>query len=164
MEIEEYLKNTAAGYERLTGDERKAISNFALIWALFEAQLLDEAASATKIVEKSQEWVRCSGIDHELIEDHLNYFKNRYVKDGGFGDRFNHLHLRRNDQEDLVKHVLLGTENAQESKLACCLIIILRFRNNYFHGIKWAYQFQEQQENFERSCWLLIWCLRRYAQ
>tara|TARA_R110001592_G_scaffold118279_1_gene320662 strand:- start:5338 stop:5832 length:495 start_codon:yes stop_codon:yes gene_type:complete len=163
MEVEEYLKNKGMGYEQLSEGERKAISNFALIWTLFEAQLLDEAASAAKIVQKSLEWAGGSGIDDALIEDNLNYFKKRYVEDGGFGYRFHHLHIRKNDKEELVKEVLLGTENAQENKLACCLIIILRFRNNYFHGIKWAYQFQEQQENFERSCCLLTWCLDRYA-
>ncbi|TMO35980.1 hypothetical protein CWC26_16995 [Pseudoalteromonas sp. S4488] len=163
MEVEEYLRNKGMGYEHLTEGERKSISGFALIWTLFEAKLLDEDASAAKICEKSQEWVGGSGIDVTLIDDHLNYFKERYIENGEFGNRFNHLNLRKNDKEELVKEVLLGTENAQESKLACCLIIILRFRNNYFHGIKWAYQFQGQKENFERSCCLLTWCLDRYA-
>src|SRR5690554_67997 len=164
MEVEEYLERKSMGYENLSDGERKAISNFALIWSLFEAQLLDESASARKILQKTQEWVNGLGIDEALINSHLNYFKKRYVEGDDFGYRFNHLHLRANDNEQLVRDVLLGNENALENKLACCLIIILRFRNNYFHGIKWAYKFQEQQENFERSCCLLTWCLDQYAQ
>lgn len=164
MKIEEYLEKKRMGYENLSGDERRAISNFALIWSLFEAQLLDESASARKILQKVQEWINGSGIDNALVEDHLDYFKDRYIEDGEFGYRFDHLHLRSNDNEQLVRNVLLGNEDSSENKLACCLIIILRFRNNYFHGIKWAYQFREQQENFERSCSLLTWCLDQYAQ
>lgn len=164
MEVEAYLENKRMGYEELSDGERKAISNFALIWSLFEAQLLDESASARKILQRAQEWVNTQGIDDALIDGHLNYFKQRYVEGDGFGYRFDHLHLRVNDNEQLVQDVLLSNENAVENKLACCLIIILRFRNNYFHGIKWAYQFREQQESFERSCCLLTWCLDKYAQ
>jgi hypothetical protein len=164
MKVEEYLENKGMGYENLSDRERKAISNFALIWSLFEAQLLDESASARKILQKTQQWVNGPGIDNAFVDDHLNYFKDRYVEGDEFGYRFHHLHLRANDNEALVRDVLLGNENALENKLACCLIIILRFRNNYFHGIKWAYQFREQQENFERACSLLTWCLDHYAR
>lgn len=163
MKVKEYLENKKMGYENLSEDERQAISNFSLIWSLFEAQLLDESASARKILQRSQEWVNEPGIDNAVIDDHLNYFKMRYLEGNEFGYRFAHLHLRANDNEQLVRDVLLGNENALENKLACCLIIILRFRNNYFHGIKWAYQFREQQENFERSCSLLMWCLDQYV-
>lgn len=51
MEIEEYLENKGMGYENLSDGERKAISHFALIWSLFEAQLLGESASARKILQ-----------------------------------------------------------------------------------------------------------------
>lgn len=164
MEVEEYLEKKRMGYENLSNEERKAISNFALIWSLFEAQLLDESANARKILQKSQEWIAAPGFDAALIDNHLNYFKDRYVEGDGVNYRFDHLHLRPNDCEKLVRDVLLGNEHALENKLACCLIIILRFRNNYFHGIKWAYHFREQQENFERSCCLLTWCLDQYAK
>jgi|TARA_R100000501_G_C2571239_1_gene78032 hypothetical protein len=164
MEVERYLEKKGMGYENLSESERKAISHFALIWSLFEAQLLQENASARKIVEKSAEWMEADGLDEFFVEDMLNYFKARYIEDGEFNYRFDHLHLRPNDNEQLVKDVLLGQEVELKNKLACCLIIVLRFRNNYFHGIKWAYQFREQKDNLESSCCLLTWCLDRYAQ
>ena len=114
MEIEEYLENKGMGYENLSDGERKAISHFALIWSLFEAQLLGESASARKILQWSQEWVNRRDIDEALVDYHLNYFKGRYVEDDGFGYRFDHLHLRANDNEQLVRDVLLGNENALE--------------------------------------------------
>lgn len=163
MEVEEYLESKRMGYEKLSDEERKAISNFALIWSLFEAQLLDESASARRIIQKSQEWVASPNYDGALIDSHLDYFKARYIEGGSFNYRFAHLHLRPKDNIQLVRDVLLGNEKSLENKLSCCLIIVLRFRNNYFHGIKWAYQFEEQQENFERSCCLLTWCLDKFS-
>lgn len=163
MEVEEYLKSKNMGYANLSEIERKAISNFALVWSLFEAQLLEESASARKIVQKSQEWVNQRGLNDELYKDHLSYFKARYVEGEELSYRFTHLHLRQNDNEKLVRDVLLGNDNTPENKLACCLIIVLRFRNNYFHGAKWAYQFREQQDNFEKSCSLLTRCLDTYV-
>jgi len=164
MEVDRYLENKRMGYENLSEPERKAISNFALIWSLFEAQLLEEDASARKIVRKSAEWIEADGLDEAFVEDQLSYFKERYVEAGEFNYRFDHLHLRPQDNEQLVKNVLLGQEVELKNQLACCLIIVLRFRNNYFHGIKWAYQFQEQKDNFERSCCILAWCLDRYVR
>lgn len=159
MEVEEYLNRKNIGYANLSEIERKTISNFALVWSLFEARLLEESASARKIVQKSQEWVNQRGLTDELYKDHLDYFKTRYVKGDELSYRFAHLNLRKNDNKNLVKDVLLGNDNTPESELACCLIIALRFRNNYFHGAKWAYQFREQQDNLENSCSLLTSCL-----
>jgi hypothetical protein len=163
MEVAAYLQSKGLGYENLSEGERNAISSFALIWTLFEAQLLDESASAQKIIDKSKSWEENRGIDTDFLDEQLTYFKTRYVENGKFTHRYSGLHFRRNDHEDLVKSVLLGTLNDEASKLACCLIIVLRFRNNYFHGIKWAYQFQEQRDNFEYSCLLLTYCMDRYA-
>jgi len=163
MNIETYLEKKGMGSESLSEPERKAISNFSLIWSLFEAQLLEENASARKIVAKCQVWGNNPGIDSEHVNTYLDYFKNRYVLNDETTYRYEHLHFRGNDQENIVKGVLLGEINDDVHKLACCLIIVLRFRNNYFHGIKWAYQFREQKENFETSCNLLADCLDRYS-
>ncbi len=72
-----------------------------------------------------------------------------------FNCHFGRLHFRENDRQELVKKVLLGDESTTAEKLAACLIIVFRYRNNYFHGIKWATEFRGQQENFERSSKLL---------
>lgn len=160
MSIEIYLDK--CGYTRLSRLDRIAISNFALIWSLFEARLLGKNASANKIVEKCKVWEEYPGIDDEVVSPYLDYFKERYVLEGTTNYRYDHLNFRENNNECLVKNVLLGNVNDLASRLACCLIIILRFRNNYFHGEKWAYQFAEQRENFEHSCCLLAECIDKY--
>ncbi len=163
MDISEYLERKGLGYKHLSEDERKAISNFSLMWSLFEAQLLEENASSRKIISKCEEWEESDGIDEQLINDHLAYFQARYIENGEPNCRYKHLNLRGNDAPDMISGVLKGEINDLTSRMSCCLIIILRFRNNYFHGIKWAYQFANQRENFDRSCNLLAMCLDRYA-
>lgn len=163
MDIGEYLEKKELGYERLSEDERKAISNFSLMWSLFEFQLLEESASSRKIIEKCKEWEEVAGIDQKLINDHLAYFQTRYIENGDPNYKYEHLHLRKNDEPDLILSVLKGEVDDVYSKMACCLIIIFRYRNNYFHGIKWAHHFADQKENFERSCHLLAGCLDAYA-
>lgn len=163
MDISEYLEKKGVGYEYLSEDERKAISNFSLMWSLFEAQLLEENASSRNIIVKCREWEEIAGIDPLLIDNHLAYFQGRYIENGEPNYRYEHLHLRKNDEPNFILGVLKGEVDDISSKMACCLIIILRFRNNYFHGIKWAYQFADQKDNFDRSCHLLAGCLDSYA-
>ncbi len=162
MDIESYLESKGIGYEELSEPERRAISNFAVIWTLFEAKLLDENASALKIHEKAKEWIDNYGTDEHFIDTHLDYFRNRYVDGVELNYRYGRLYLRKNDLAPLVTGVLLKQIDDPISKLTSCLIIILRYRNNYFHGIKWAYQFRDQQDNFETASSILTWCIDRY--
>lgn len=46
----------APGFKILTLEELNVSRDFALLWTLFEAQVLDTNASASKIKEKSKEW------------------------------------------------------------------------------------------------------------
>jgi hypothetical protein len=160
MDVSLYLENKGYGYEHLSEYERKTIANFSLIWSLFESQLLEEDASAKKICLKSEKWL---GVEEATIDGHLDYFKARYIERGEPNHRFDSLHLRRNDNPQLVLSVLKGDILDLSSKLSCCLIIVLRFRNNFFHGIKWAYHFVDQKDNFEHSCKILTHLLDRYA-
>lgn len=159
---EDYLQQIGMGYEGLSEAERKVISNFALIWSLFEAQLFDNYVTAKKLMDKSHEWAVDE--DCDFIDANLDYFKQRYVENVEFNYRFEHLHFRKHDYEEKVKSVLLSQDNDLPSKLACCLLIVWRFRNNYFHGIKWAYQFRDQRENFELSNRIMTKYLQKNAR
>ena len=44
------------------------------------------------------------------------------------------------------------------------LIIVWRFRNNLFHGEKWAYQLQGQLSNFTHANAVLMRLLERHGQ
>ena len=43
----------------------------------------------------------------------------------------------------MVNRVLLDQDNEPVNELCASLIILYRYRNNLFHGLKWAYDFHE---------------------
>lgn len=150
----EELETIAPGVTHLLPSELAALQGFTLVWSLFEAQVLDNNASTGKIMDKVNN-INSSIINRDWFEEHLNYFITRYTQDGDTNYRFEHLHLRRNDQPELVRSVLKGERLDPGEQLITCLIIVYRFRNNLFHGLKWTYGLREQQDNFEHSIKLL---------
>lgn len=154
------IEGIAPGVANLTSEELAALQRFTLLWTLFEAQMLGSNASVKKISE-IVESLEPEIIDGGWFSEHLNYFSNRYVNDGNTNYRFENLHLRNHDNPDLVRAVLTGDDVDPISQLISCLIIVFRFRNNFFHGIKWAYSLQEQLDNFTHSACLLRKLLER---
>ncbi|MBX6071280.1 hypothetical protein ISD49_31115 [Pseudomonas aeruginosa] len=159
MSVKESIESFAPGFSQLSPEEIEAMNTFTIMWTLFEAQVLGSAASAKKIIRKSQHWEEQGHLKENWLIPHLEYFKARYFQNGEPTRRFEYLHLRDNDEPDLVRSILSGNSASPGDELAAMLIIVLRFRNNFFHGLKWAYQMQEQQENFERASQLLQRCM-----
>jgi hypothetical protein len=154
------IETVAPGVTNLTPKEHEALQRFTLIWTLFEAQVLDNNASVSKIAEIV---TKADIHADELVwfKEQLGYFKERYIENGETNYRFDHLHLRKNDNPDRVRSVLLGEIDETSEQLISCLTIVYRFRNNYFHGVKWAYGMQEQLDNFTHSSRLLLKCMER---
>lgn len=159
MTTNDFLIQHAPGFSELAQEEIEAINNFSLLWSLFEAQVLNTSASANKIISKTNDWSQENRIHGLNLEPFTAYFRDRYVENGELNSRFNHLHFRPNDNQDLVENVLLEQTEEPEAVLSACLIIVLRFRNNFFHGIKWAYEMKDQKSNFEISSHLLKECI-----
>lgn len=83
------------------------------------------------------------------------YFVQRYIENGLTNDKFDELHFRKNDKKDFVRNVLEGCVNDNGSIVTALLIIVLRFRNNLFHGLKWEYGLRNQLSNFNEANSLL---------
>lgn len=154
------IERVAPGVANLSPEEHDALQRFTLLWTLFEAQILGSNASVNKITEKLE------NTDPEIIcggwfAEHLDYFSNRYLDGDITNHRFENLHLRKNDNPDLVRAVLNGKNQDPTYQLIGCLIIVYRFRNNFFHGIKWTYGLRDQLENFTHAACLLRKILER---
>ena len=156
MTIIDWLERYAPGLQALSPQERGAITHFSFLWMLFEARVLKTRASAKAIIEASRQWAEDGRFTSETFGQELAYFRARYVADGAFTYHFGHLHLRRNDAPDLVKRVLKGDDVALEEVAAAVLIIVYRFRNNLFHGVKWSYELEGQLENFMHANMILM--------
>jgi hypothetical protein len=98
------------------------------------------------------------------FHDQFAYFVNRYVEAGATNYLFTQLHMRNNDNPALVKAVLLGENIKPSDQLIACLVIVYRFRNNFFHGLKWAYGLRNQLDNFTHASTLLAECMKRFQR
>lgn len=160
----DWLDRYAPGLQALTPEEHEAITHFSFLWTMFEARVLSTRASANAIVEASQRWAGSGLLVADTFGQEVAYFRDRYVADGKFTYHFNHLHLRRNDAPALVKKVLAGEATEPEEIAAAVLIIVYRFRNNLFHGVKWSYELQGQLENFTHANAALMQAIELYEK
>ncbi|MDI1304503.1 MAG: hypothetical protein PSX42_06630 [bacterium] len=121
------------------------IKDFSLIWNVFEDNICGNNFS----IQSLQQGLVNRNIDSNLFQEHLDYFKNRYVNAGAFTHRFQFLYFRNNDRQQLVEDVLLGVNNNSNDKILAIAIIVYRFRNNLFHGLKEIQHIDQQNKNFK---------------
>ena len=160
----QWLLARAPGFQALHEEDRAAIFNFTFLWSLFEAQAMGNFARADLICAKADEWRGAGLLDAHQHYGELAYFRQRYFSNGVFTHHFAHLHLRPAEQLDLVRAVLDGTNNDPRDRLLTVMMIVWRFRNNMFHGEKWAYHLQGQLANFTHANAVLMRLLERHGQ
>lgn len=162
--IIEWLRVNARGFKNLTDKEVSAISDFLFLWSLFEARVLNNEGSTSTICDAVDAWQNAGILDAQLLDPELTYFRQRYFANGAVTGHFEHLHLRRNDQEELIRAVIDGTRGNPRDRFAAVLIIIFRYRNNLFHGVKWRYDLADQLGNFTTANAALMKVLSRYGK
>lgn len=151
MSAFDWLKTIEPNIPDYSPEEREAISDFTLLWSLFESRVLNNSANAKAIMTAAQQWHDGGALNAKPFADTLAYLRNRYFENGAPTFRFEHLHLRQNDMPNLVRDVLGGKPASIVDECTVVFIVIYRFRNNLFHGIKWAYAIKDQLENFGHS-------------
>lgn len=131
-------------------DDPSVISSviyFSLFWNFFENKYFETNFKSDKIYPVYQKIKNYDFIDqytNELIE----YFILRYVCNGRFTKKYDTLFIRNIHDKQLVENVLLLRDINQENKFKELIIIISRFRNNYFHGIKCKNEILNQNNIF----------------
>lgn len=160
----QWLLAKAPGFQALPEADRAAIFYFTFLWSLFEAQVMGNFARADLICAKVDEWRDAGTLEADQYATELAYFRRRYFANGVFTHHFYHLHLRAADQPAIVRSVLDSTNNDPRDRLLTVLMIVWRFRNNLFHGEKWAYQLQDQLSNFDHANGVLMRLLERHGQ
>lgn len=161
---EQWLETRAPGFRDLPHPDRRAIFDFAFLWSLFEAQVMNNYARPDRIREKVDAWAAAGMLQAEHYDAELAYFRNRYFAEGALTHHFPFLGLRPSDHPDLVQAVIVGSNNDPRDRLLALLMIVWRLRNNLFHGAKWAYGLRDQRENFTRANSVLMRLLERHGQ
>lgn len=132
-----------------------AVRNFLVLWNQFEAKLFNCNFSASDAINKSV----TLKINDGITDNTLHYFKQRYISNGKINNQFLRLEFRSNDNQPLVEDVLFGNNKNDRDIIAAIIIIISRYRNNLFHGIKDARLSMSQRQNFEYANDFLLTCL-----
>ncbi|MGT2441023.1 hypothetical protein ACU4GH_40385 (plasmid) [Bradyrhizobium betae] len=161
--VMEWLKAKAPGFNELSEDEQNAIADFSLLWSLFESRILDANGNVKNICDKVQAWHDALTLDADIFDPELVYLRQRYYANNAFTYHFDNLHFRKPDREDLVRSVIDGTDNGARSRMAAVLIIVFRYRNNLFHGVKWQYKLEDQLGNFTTANTILTKVLEQHG-
>lgn len=160
----QWLLAKAPGFQALPEPDRAEIFNFTFIWSLFEAQVMGNFARADLICTKVDEWRDSGTLYADQYAPELAYFQQRYFANGAFTYHFEHLHLRPADQPAIVQSVLNGSNVNPRDRLVTVLMIVWRFRNNLFHGQKWAYQLDGQLLNFTHANAILMRLIEQHGE
>jgi len=151
----QWLNGNALGANQLRKESLNSVLHFSLMWNVFEGSLCNQNAGIQQFERVVSELDGREVLRYEYFSSFLDYFRTRYITAGEPNERFMQLRFRRNEKEDLVLSVLKGQESHIPSIVLALLLIVYRFRNNLFHGIKWAYALDEQTDNFEQANRLL---------
>ena len=146
--INQFFDN-AIDLQQTEGIER--IKNFALFWNMFENFACSNYANVRKLEDFVVELNERTAITNELVDSYVEYFIDRYTVEN------NHINIEglqfRGSLDDIrargkILAVLSREVIFPKEKLEALLLILLRFRNNLFHGNKEIVNLNNQLTNF----------------
>lgn len=150
--LTQHIKNT----QQLSQEAIDAVSDFTLMWALFEAsegqQLNNMLGRIISFAERVSDKVPT-----DLLVSQIDYWSQRYTrrneKTGHFepSASFRHLGFNEPQHADLVFDVLVGNTQSKTNQIEACLLIVYRYRNRLFHGMKDVTRLNEQVENLNQA-------------
>lgn len=163
--VQHFLIARHPGYAELTRDEREALSDFCLLWPVFEGSILGDDYTGKDLLKVATTLNGISVLKADTLAAEIHHFHARYFRDGDFTPLFDGLYVERTTKanEKVIRDFLLnGTNQSIEAALQGVLMIVLRYRNNTFHGAKALYGYREQLANFRTACTVLMFVLEHH--
>lgn len=151
MDPSRWLRTNVPNFNALSSEERRAIRDFSVLWSLFEGVQLGARGNAKTLEAFAVRHQTNGTLALQRFQMSISYFRRRYYNGSTFTPQFAHLHLRSNDSKPLVERFLRNQSTTDAEILTALLIVVYRFRNNLFHGVKWAYGAQGQLNNFRHA-------------
>jgi hypothetical protein len=143
-----WLEKSVPGFDLLSEQEKEAITNFSLLWSLYEGTILNTEGNANAIIRAVTSLKNRGKLRLEPFGAAIEYFVQRYYDGTSLTYAFHELHLRSNDHRELVERVVRHQSLDDAEILSAVLIVVFRLRNNFFHGVKWVYGIKGQLDNF----------------
>ena len=133
------------------------IKNFALFWNMFEKFACANFANVAKIESFVVKLNNRTAITNECVNPYLEYFIDRYTQNGTLNIEGLQFRTYPGDIRAKGKVVAVLTRQAVTPReiLEALLLILLRFRNNLFHGNKQIVNLDTQVSNFSLANRLL---------
>lgn len=152
IDISSVINKYGKGYSYLDGKSVEILMNFNQLWGIFEHDFFEcERVNAANIKNKVMDLLKNRSVNNIFWNDEIRYFRERYFPNGEESQLFKDLRLYREREniQTFVRKVMLEESSNNQDSLAACLIIVWRFRNNFFHGVKLDYEFKEQPDNLD---------------
>lgn len=128
-----------------------SLLHFALMWNMFEGELCDSSANSTKLREVSATLAQRGLMTHPTSQGFLKFVQERYWDGKELTGRFQFLHLRSVAEVATVSEMLSGQTTDPPSVAHALLLIVCRYRNNTFHGLKEITEVLGSPELFDQS-------------
>ncbi|MGC8343624.1 hypothetical protein [Pantoea ananatis] len=92
--------------------------------------------------------------------DSASYFQSRYSEEDGFDQKLRILCNNDKHSYEQITYAFGSTEATQLDKLEALFRIVIRLRNNLFHGEKWNYLLSDQERNLSMATHFIVDALR----
>lgn len=151
METIDWISRNIRGGNEVEKSTLLSVSNFTLMWALFEGT---EAHGESLIVFDELKHIAKRVTDsfpQSDLDTAIDYWSTRYISSNNTNEKFRKLRVKGQENINLVKNTLLGHEVSKTNQIHAILIIIYRLRNNMFHGMKDLKELEKQQNNFDHA-------------
>ncbi|ACT12646.1 MULTISPECIES: hypothetical protein [Pectobacterium] len=154
MKVSDWIQQNIRHSAQLEPNTLEAVSDFTLMWSIFEASEAHNENVVDQIGVLSKRVAR--DMPSDAIDSQLSYWSKRYIHESGEPtEHFRYLYFRESSQTEKSLDVLRNKETSFEDKIEVCLLIVYRYRNNLFHGIKDITLLNAQAENLRNAIELL---------
>ncbi len=155
------IEQSYPGFLQLNGGTKAAAMYFSVVWGIFEHQALNQDANRTSI----RDFAERAAPSHEQIREFqpaFDYFVDRYRNGHQTNDLFGSMVGWDTKIQTDIRDALLENTTSVTDKLIALLLIAYCFRNNLFHGKKWAWGLDDQYENLATATLILVEALRTF--
>lgn len=154
MKVSDWIQQNIRHSAQLEPKTLETVSDFTLMWSIFEGSEAHNENVVDQIGDLSKRVARIMPPD--AIDAQLAYWSKRYIHENGEPtEHFHYLYFRKVSQVEKSLNVLRNRDTSFEDKIEVCLLIVYRYRNNLFHGIKDITLLNAQVENLRSAVELL---------
>jgi hypothetical protein len=147
----EWIGARQPSLQRYVGHGSQPLLHFALMWNMFEGELCDASASVSKLRSVADLLAQRELLSHPAATTFVDFVRDRYWANESVTNRFHSLCFRTAHESNAVIAVLSGEAVSTPEIIYAMLLVIYRYRNNTFHGLKEVAEVLGSQELFDQS-------------